>query len=48
MLVETNQIKPALVSNLVKEGEEILAIVVTSAKTARMKNNPQSAIANPK
>jgi four helix bundle protein len=48
MLVETNQIKPALVSNLAKEGEEILAIVVTSAKTARMKNNPQSAIANPK
>ena len=48
MLVETNQIKPALVSNLVKEGEEILAIVVTSAKTARMKNNPQSAISNPK
>ena len=48
MLVETNQIKPALVVDLMKEGEEILAIVVTSAKTARMKTNPQSAIANPK
>ena len=48
MLVETNQIKPALVADLMKEGEEILAIVVTSAKTARMKTNPQSAIANPK
>jgi four helix bundle protein len=48
MLVETNQIKPVLVSNLMKEGEEILAIVVASAKTARVKNNPQSAIANPK
>lgn len=48
MLVETNQIKPELVSNLMKEGEEILAIVVASAKTARVKNNPQSAIANPK
>ena len=48
MLVETNQIKSTLVSNLMKEGEEILAIVVASAKTARVKNNPQSAIANPK
>ena len=48
MLVETNQIKPVLVSNLMKEGEEILAIVVASAKTARVKNNPQSAIADPK
>lgn len=48
MLAETNQVKQALVANLLKEGEEILAIVVASAKTARMKNNPQSAIANPK
>jgi len=48
MLVETGQIKPALVANLTKEGEEILAIVVASVKTARVKNNPQSAIANPK
>jgi len=48
MLVETNHIKPALVSELMNEGEEILAIVVASAKTARMRNNLQSAIANPK
>jgi len=48
MLVETNQIKPVLVSSLIKEGEEILAIVVASAKTARTRSNPQSAIANPK
>ncbi|HVU09397.1 MAG TPA: four helix bundle protein [Verrucomicrobiae bacterium] len=48
MLVETNQIKPILVSELLKEGEEILAIIVASAKTARMRNNPKSAIANPK
>jgi four helix bundle protein len=46
MLVETDQIRPALVSSLMKEGEEILAIVVASAKTARVKNNPQSAIRN--
>jgi four helix bundle protein len=48
MLVETNQVRPVWVSNLMKEGEEILAIIVASAKTARVKNNPQSAIANPK
>ena len=48
MLIETGQIKAVLVSDLMKEGEEILAIVVASAKTARVKNNPQSAIANPK
>ena len=48
MLVETNHIKAALVSDLMKEGEEILAIIVASAKTARMQNNPKSASANPK
>jgi four helix bundle protein len=48
ILVETNQIQPALVSDLLKEGEEILAIVVASAKTARMRNNTKFAIANPK
>ena len=48
MLIETNQIKPASVSHLMTEGEEILAIVVASAKTARVNNNPQSATANPK
>jgi four helix bundle protein len=48
MLVETNQVKPILVSGLMKEGEEILAIAVASAKTARIRNNPKSAIANPK
>ena len=48
LLIETNQIKPVLVSELMKEGEEVLAIVVASAKTAQMQNNPKSAIANPK
>ncbi|TAK93073.1 MAG: four helix bundle protein [Verrucomicrobia bacterium] len=48
MLVESNLVKPTLISALMKEGEEILAIVVASSKTARVRNNPQSAIANPK
>ena len=47
MLVETCQIKPALVASLTKEGQQILAIIVTSIKTARLKNNPQSAFINP-
>jgi four helix bundle protein len=46
ILVETNQIKAALVSELLKESEEILAIIVASAKTARMRNNPKSEIRN--
>jgi four helix bundle protein len=46
MLIETGQMRAALVSDLIKEGEEILAIVVASAKTARVKSNPPSAIAN--
>lgn len=48
MLVETNHVKPVLVSDLMKEAEEILAIVVASAKTARMRNNSQFAIRNRK
>jgi len=48
MLVETNIVKQTLIADLMEEGEEILAIVVASAKTARAQTNPQSAIANPK
>jgi four helix bundle protein len=46
MLVEINQIKSEMASDLMKEGEEILAIIVASAKTARMRNNPKSEIRN--
>jgi four helix bundle protein len=35
LLVDNNFIKPALLRDLMKEGNEILAIVVSSAKTAR-------------
>jgi four helix bundle protein len=35
LLVENNLIKPSLLGNLMKEADEILAIVVSSAKTAR-------------
>ena len=35
LLVDNNLIKPSLLGNLMKEADEILAIVVSSAKTAR-------------
>lgn len=35
LLVENNFIKPSRLNNLLKEADEILAIVVSSAKTAR-------------
>lgn len=47
LLVESRQIKQNLVENLVNEANQILAIIVSSIKTARKKQNPQSEI-NPK
>jgi four helix bundle protein len=35
MLIETSLVKEAALADLMKEGEEILAIVVASIKTAR-------------
>ena len=35
LLVDNNPVKPSLLGNLMKEADEILAIVVSSAKTAR-------------
>jgi four helix bundle protein len=35
LLVENNLVKPARLGNLMQEADEILAIVVSSAKTAR-------------
>ena len=48
LLVESNQIKRNPVENLMKEANEILAIIVASIRTARENRNPQSAIRNPK
>jgi len=47
-LIETNLVKAALIADLMKEGNELLAMTVASARSARTRNNPQSAIANPK
>jgi four helix bundle protein len=48
LLVESNQVKENLVSNLLNESNQILAIVVSSIKTAKSRRNPKSAIPNPK
>ncbi|MDD5141545.1 MAG: four helix bundle protein [Verrucomicrobiales bacterium] len=48
LLEESGKSKDAAVSELKKEGSEILAMVVASINTARIRrNNPQSAIRNP-
>ena len=48
MLVESNQIKPNLVENLLNETNEILSIIVSAIKTSKEKRNPNSQIPNPK
>jgi four helix bundle protein len=48
LLIECGKVKPARLAGLMKEGNEILAMVCASAKTARFAKsairNPQSAI----
>ena len=48
LLIETGVARPAQFSELMREGNEILAMVVASARSARANSNPKSAIANPK
>lgn len=48
LLVETKTVKPGLVADLMKEGGELLAMTVASARSARTTTNPKSEIANPK
>ena len=48
LLEESGKVKPASVTELKREGSEILAMVVASINTARARRqNPQSAIRNP-
>jgi four helix bundle protein len=46
LLVESRQIKPERLSDLMNEGNELFALVVASVTTARLRKNPQSAIRN--
>ena len=44
LLVESDQLKPNLVENLIQEFDEILSIVVAAIKTSKARRNPKSAI----
>ena len=46
LLVESDLVKAALLADLTKEADEILAMVVASIKTSRSKKNRQSSIVN--
>ncbi len=47
LLIESEKIKAPLISDLMHEAGELLAITVSSINTARTNKNPQSAIRNP-
>jgi len=46
LLIEAGLVKPQSLANLREEGSEILAIVVSSIKTARIAKEPASRVAN--
>jgi four helix bundle protein len=48
LLIEAGVVRAEQFSELMREGDEILAMVVASARRARANSNPKSAIANPK
>jgi four helix bundle protein len=48
LLIDARQMKPRRLTNLMKEADELLSMVVVSSRTAKTCANPQSAIRNPK
>ena len=48
LLVEAGIIKQSLLSGLIDEANQLVAIVVSSIKTLKSKRNPKSQIRNPK
>ena len=49
MLIEADIVKTSRITQLMSEANEMIAIVVSSIKTARSRSNsPQSGIRNPK
>lgn len=48
LLIEAGVVRASQFSALMREGNEILAMVVASARSARVNSNPKSVIANPK
>lgn len=48
LLVESDQVKMNLVEALLREFDEIVAIIVSAIKTSKARRNPKSEIPNPK
>jgi len=48
LLVDSDLVKASLVTNLMDEASQVLAIIVSSIKTLKRKRNPKSEIPNPK
>ena len=48
LLVDSDLVKASLVTNLMDEASQVLAIIVSSIKTLKRKRNPKSQIPNPK
>jgi four helix bundle protein len=48
LLMEAELVSAARLADLMAEGDAITAMIVTSIKTIRSKNNPKSKIQNPK
>jgi four helix bundle protein len=48
LLIDSGKVKASLLKDLIEEGKEILAVIVSSIKTSRRKTNPQSSIRNSK
>jgi four helix bundle protein len=48
LLVESGLIKRSLLESLLDEADQILAIIVSTIRTSKIKRNPKSEIPNPK
>ena len=48
LLVDSRLVREALLSKLMDEASQIVAIVVSAIKTTKQRRNPKSAIRNPK
>lgn len=48
LLIESNQIRYALVEDLVSEADQVVSIIVAAIKTTKAKRNPKSQIRIPK
>ena len=48
LLVEANIVREVLLTDLIDEANQLVAIIVSAIKTTKLKRNPKSQIRNPK